>query len=46
MHIFRPQHYETWSQPQEKMWKDHKYMEIKEQPIKNQWVNQETKEDI
>ena len=37
MHIFRPQHYKTWSQPQEKIWKDHKYMEVKEHPTK-EWM--------
>ena len=32
VHVFRPQCYETQNQPQEKIWKDHKYLEIKEHP--------------
>ena len=39
MNIFWPQHYETWNQPQEKIWKDHKYMEVKQQATK-QWMGQ------
>ena len=48
MQILRPQCYETWNQPQEKIWKDHEYLEIKEHPTKewNEWVNQEIKEEI
>ena len=34
MHIFRPQHCETQNQPQEKIWKDNKYLETKEHPTK------------
>ena len=34
MHIIRPQHYETQNQPQEKNWKDNKYLETKELPTK------------
>ena len=34
MHIFRPQCYETQNQPQEKNWKNNKYMETKEHPTK------------
>jgi len=30
----------------EKIWKDHKFMEVKEHPNKNEWVNQEIKEKI
>ena len=37
MHIFRPQLSETWSQPQEKNWKDHKHMEVKEHTTK-EWM--------
>ena len=40
-HIYiRPQCYETWRQPQEKIWKDHKYMEVKEHPTK-EWIGQQ-----
>lgn len=39
MHIFRPQGCEIWSQPQEKIMKDHKYMEAKEHPTK-EWMGQ------
>lgn len=34
MHIFRPQYIKTWNQAQEKIWKDLKYMEVKEHPPK------------
>ena len=34
MHIFRPQHYETQNQPQEKIWKGGKYLETEEHPTK------------
>ena len=27
--FFWPQHYKTRNQPQEKIWKEHKYMEVK-----------------
>ena len=30
MYIFWPQHHEPWGQPQEKIWKDHEYMEIRQ----------------
>ena len=48
MNIFRPQHYETQNQPQEKIWKDNKYLETKEHPrwLKNEWANQEVKEEL
>ena len=46
MHIFRPQLYETQNQPQEKNWKGNKYLETEEHPIKNEWANQEVKEEI
>ena len=46
MHIFRPEHYETWNQPQEKIWKALKYMEVKNILLKNEWANQEVKEEI
>ena len=41
VHTFRPQHYETQNQPQEKIWKDNKNI-----LLKNEWVNQEVKEEI
>ena len=34
MHSFRPQCYETLNQPQEKIWKDNKYLETEEHPTK------------
>ena len=34
LHIFRPQRYETRSQPKEKIWEDHEDLEIKEHPTK------------
>ena len=37
VHVFRPQCYQTWNQPQEKNWKDNKYVETKEQPTK-EWM--------
>ena len=46
MHIFRPQHYETQNQPQEKIWKDNKYLETKDSLLKNEWANQEVEEEI
>ena len=46
MHIFRQQCYETQNQPQEKIWKDNKYLETKEHPIKEWMGNQEVKEEI
>ena len=47
MHIFRPQRYETWNQPQEKIWKGNKYLETKENILlKNEWPNQAVKEEI
>ena len=38
MHVFWPQHYETWNQPQEKVWIEHKYIENKEHPAK-EWMS-------
>ena len=35
---------ETQNQPQGKIWKDHRYLEIKEHILKNEWFNQEFKE--
>ena len=46
MLTFRPQHNEAWSQPQEKIWKDHKYMEVKDCPLQNERISQEIKEEI
>ena len=47
MHIFRPQHYETRNQPQEKVWIGNKYLETEEHPtIKNEWANPAVKEEI
>ena len=34
------------SQPQEKNWRDNKYLEVKEHPVSNKWFNQKIKEDI
>ena len=34
LHIFRPQCFETRTQPQEESWKELKYMETKEHPTK------------
>ena len=46
MHIFRPQRYETWSQPQETIQKDLQYMKVKNILLKNELINQEIKEEI
>ena len=46
MHIFRPQGYETRNQPQEKIWKGNKYFRLKNILLKNEWANQEVKEEI
>ena len=46
MHIFRPQSYKIWSQPQEKDWKDYRYMEVKEHPTKKWMANQEIREEL
>ena len=46
MHIFRIQCCETRNQPQEKIWKDNKYLETKGHPPKNEWAHQEVKEEI
>ena len=46
MHIFRPQCCETRNQPQEKIWKDNKYLETKEHPTKEEWANQGVKGEI
>ena len=45
MHIFRPQCYETRNQPQEKLWKGNDWR-LKNILLKNEWANQEVKEDI
>ena len=34
MHIFRSQHYETWNQPQQIIWKASKYIDVKENAAK------------
>ena len=34
MHIFRPQHYETRNQSQEKIWRGTKHLETEEHPTK------------
>jgi len=39
MHIFQLQHYDTWSQPQEKDLKEHKYVEVKKHPTE-EWIGQ------
>ena len=46
MNIFRPQRYETQSHPQEKIWKGNKYLGNEEILLKNEWANQEVKEEI
>ena len=46
MHIFRPQRYETRNQPQEKIWKDTNTWRLKNILLKNEWANQEVKEEI
>ena len=45
MHTFRPQCYETWNQPQEKVWKTPKARRLKNTLLKNEWVNQAIKEE-
>ena len=46
MHIFRPQHYETWSQQQEKNFgKTTSTWRLRNILLKNEWVNQEIKEE-
>ena len=46
MYIFRAQRYETRNQPQEKMWKGNKYWRLKNILLKNEWANQEVKEEV
>ena len=47
MHIFRPQCYETQNQPHEKkIWTGNKYWRLKNILLKNEWANQEVKEEI
>ena len=38
MHIFRPQCYESLSQPQQKIWEDHNTWRLKNILLKNKWV--------
>ena len=45
MHIFRRQCYETRNQPQEKLWKGNDWR-LKNILLKNEWANQEVKEEI
>ena len=45
MHIFRSQHYETWSQPQEKMCKDFKWR-LKYILEQNEWISEKIKVEI
>jgi len=35
-HLFLPKIYETGNQPQEKKWKEHKYMEINDMLLNNE----------
>ena len=44
--FFWPQCYETRNQPKEKVWKEHKYMEVNNMLPNDEWVNQEIKEKI
>ena len=46
VHIFRPQYYETRNQTKEKIWKDNKYWRLKNILLKNEWANQEVKDEI
>ena len=46
MQIFRPQCYESRNQPQEKFWKDNNTWRLKNILLKNEWDNQEVKEEI
>ena len=46
MHIFRPQCYETLNQLQEKNLKRHQTLGLKNILLKNEWANQEVKEEI
>ena len=46
MHIFRPQHYETRNQPQEKCGKVTNTWRLKNIQLKNEWANQAVKEEI
>ena len=46
MHIFRTQCFKTWTESQEKIWKEHKYLAGKNILLKNEWVNQEIKEEF
>ena len=43
---FQTKSCETLSQPQEKFWKALKYMEVKELPTKDEWVNQKLKRKL
>ena len=44
MHTFRPQCYETWNQPQEKI--NLQAWTLKNTLLKNEWVNQAIREEI
>ena len=46
MPIYRPQCYETWSEPQEKFAKAINTWRLKNILLNNEWINQEVKEDI
>ena len=46
MHIFRTQCFKTWTQSQEKIWKDTNTWRFKSILLKNEWVNQEIKEEL
>ena len=46
MIIFRPQLYETWSQPQEKIGKTTNTWVLKNILFKYEWINQDFKEEI
>ena len=46
MHTFRPKRNEAWNQPQEKVWKTSKSMEVKEHPTKEWMGHQPIREEI
>ena len=44
--FFQPQQYKSRNQLQEEKWGKHKHVETKQHATKNQWVNEEVKEEI
>ena len=45
-HLFCPQEYETRNQPQKEKWEKNEHTKTKQHATKNQWVNDELKEEI